>query len=367
AAALVDLAPAVAAADADDEDEAGQLRDGLAEGDVYGVDVDGAIETFAARTDRDLGEADEILLVGAGSQDEPMERLAYLLAAPWPAEELADGAASATGLSYERADGADELYEPADGDGDGDDAADGDDDGDGDDAADGDAAADVDPDADVGTDPDEAGPPTVAGLGEDRLVAGDDELVGEALSVADGEADPLDGALREAFDEAPTGLVTVAVATPDGVQPDLEDLTVPFALRPLETVGAVAGTVEPAGSAGDDVGSDDEIGSDDEDEGGSDDDGGSDDGGSDGDEVRAELLFRSPDEDDADDLETLLGGFLPILATDVGEGGTIDVDDDEAPAVREAMADATIERDGATVTVAATGEVTAAVALLEAF
>ncbi|ELY40789.1 hypothetical protein [Natronorubrum tibetense] len=255
----------------------------------YVADLAAAVE---ARTGLDPLAANEAMLFGDGdaelnetslgdTESDGWERVDAIVDGTWSDDDVVDSLEATTGLAYEATTHADEsvLYEPK-----------------------------------TGTDDPDT--PSLGVLGDGRFVVGDEAAVRAALDVRYGDAAPVSGLVRDAYEDARGAQLTVASET-DGLSvPETIELFVDLEFDILDEVDAV-GRSYALVDAG----------------------------------LEFEIDLHVGDDDDATELETLLRGALPYL-------GSIDEEFDE---VRE---DIDLDRNGAVVTAGYEGEADAVLTLL---
>ncbi|WP_238717340.1 hypothetical protein [Natronorubrum halophilum] len=244
---------------------------------------------FESRTGLDLLETDDVLLFGASAADsddagsDDWEHIDVIVDGDWNEDDILDSLEGNTGLEYAETTYADEpvLYEPS---------------------------ADVDDLPEL---------PSVGDHGGGRFVIGGGEAVRASLDVRYGDADPVSGPVREAYDDTRDAQLSVASEPSGSLVPEMYASRIELNLDILEEIEAVGRSYDVV-EAGIDL----------------------------------EVDLHVPDDRDAEDLETTLLGAFPSL-------GQFDEEFDEA------RDDIGLERDGAVVTVAYVGEADAVFSLLD--
>jgi len=167
----------------------------------------------------------------------------------------------------------------------------------------------------------QGGNATVGVLGSGRFVLGVGDAVEDAIDVDNGDADAISGSFRDAY-AGTTGSIRFASAVPASRVPTTGEQA-GIDLQPLSDAEYASGSF-----------------------------------GEDGSDRRLELTLHAGDEDDADDIESVLDGGLVVVEDRVDELG----DDDIAPEMasvfddlESVLDDAEVSKDGTTATASYTG------------
>ena len=267
-----------------DEDNR-ELLEALAESNGEYDTLDDVAQEFENETGLDPAESRHLLAFGdleGGVWDSSGGVVVY---SEWETEAVVEAVENEEDTEYERTtyEGEDVLYEPVE-------------------------------------DPAFGTPVYVGVLGDGQFVFGDEESVTASLDVEYGDADPVSGAVREAYDDARDGHVTIAVEPP-AEQIPADDPTMPAEvdLEPFQKVNAISAVYyTDDGNAG------------------------------------VEATFVTESEDVALDVADVIDGAVSLASGSVRDEKLTDE-----------LREIEVEQDGATVTVAYQTPVDDIVALLE--
>lgn len=274
-----------------EDDESQQLLNALAEEDASVEDQEDLLNDFEDETGLDLRESQEALLFADAEQAymDPMaeEYLGFIVYSDWETDAVIEAIEEEEDTEYERTEyaGEEALFEPAE-------------------------------------EPEWGQALYVGLLDEGKFVFGSEAAVKDSLDVAHGDADPVSGDVREAYDNSEDGHVTFAAAPPadaipEGESTDVGGVTV--SSEPFQNVDAVSAVYFTGdGTAG------------------------------------SEVQVYTSDEDSAQDIYDLVDGLTSTAS------GTIE-DDDVADQIRAIE----VEQDGSSVTVTYEGDVDSLVELIE--
>lgn len=287
--AHLEVAAVTDASDVEADTDAEDVLEDLAT--VEGDHVETATSDLEARTGLDPLAADELLVFGdddptadGGDEDED-EDGDLLLAGDWDAIDVQASLEETTGLEYGETEyeGEPVLYEPE-------------------------GAAEAGDDGDGG-ETDVEDPPLVGDLRDGRFAIGSGPSVRSVLEVAYGDADPLAGPVRDAYDDARGGQLTVAAEPAGELLPEeYAALLSGLNLEVLDEIEAVGRRYETVDAG-----------------------------------IALEAGLHVGSEDDAAELETVVGGALAALAE-------LDA------AFADAREDVAVDREGTVVAIEYAGE-----------
>ncbi|ELZ06605.1 hypothetical protein [Natrialba aegyptia] len=168
-------------------------------------------------------------------------------------------------------------------------------------------------------DPEYGAPQYVGDLGDGRFVFGPEAPVRGALEVEYGDADPVSGDVREAYDETRDGHVTLAMSLPDGSVPENDPMTPNVDVSAFQNVSVITGVYD-----------------------------------TDGGEAGIEMGIHADSEDDALDVKDVIDGAISMFS-----GSTTNDD------LKDTLREIEVEQDGTTVDVSYWNDIDELVELIE--
>ncbi len=273
-----------------EDEDSEQLLDGLAEEETGEDEAEDLFQEFEDETGLDLRGASEVLVFGEIPENQmaQQERVGVIIHADWAEDDLVSSVEEEQDTEYQQTEyqGESVLYEPAE-------------------------------------EPQFGTPMYLGVLGDGQYVIGEEESVRGALDVVYGDADPVSGPVRDIYDEASDGYVTIAAAPPAGAIPENpgagmgQDLDF-SAFQELQALSVVYDTTDG--------------------------------------DAAVETKMVAADENDAQDIEDVTSGALSLVRGSV---------QDEA--LTDELRKVEVDRDGATITVSYQSDIDDILDLLDQF